>query len=58
MGITEHAQGELGDIVHLDIAEVGTQFNKGDGIVSALVLPQSSIFIIILPSLFSAELRV
>ena len=32
IGITKYAQGELGDIVHLDIAEVGTQFLKGDGI--------------------------
>ena len=32
IGITNFAQGELGDIVHLEIAEVGTRFAKGDGI--------------------------
>ena len=32
IGITHFAQGELGDIVHLDIAEIGTRFAKGDGI--------------------------
>lgn len=33
IGITNFAQGELGDIVHLDISEIGTVFAKGDGIV-------------------------
>ena len=32
IGITEFAQSELGDIVHVDIAQVGTSFNKGEGI--------------------------
>ena len=26
MGITEHAQSELGDIVHVDLPEVGAEF--------------------------------
>ena len=34
IGITKFAQGELGDIVHVDIKEVGHQFSKGEGIVS------------------------
>lgn len=33
IGITEFAQSELGDIVHVDIPEVGTKFTKGEGIV-------------------------
>ena len=32
IGITKFAQGELGDIVHLDFADIGTVFAKGDGI--------------------------
>lgn len=36
IGITKYAQGELGDIVHVDIKEVGHHFTRGEGIVSAL----------------------
>ena len=32
MGITEHAQGELGDIVHVDLPEVGLEFSASDAI--------------------------
>ena len=28
IGITDHAQAELGDIVHVDLPEVGTEFSK------------------------------
>ena len=34
IGITDHAQHELGDIVHVELPEVGTSFNKGESIVS------------------------
>eukprot|EP00347_Sterkiella_histriomuscorum_P021685 403333119 len=34
IGITKFAQGELGDIVHVDIKEVGQTFTKGDGITA------------------------
>jgi glycine cleavage system H protein len=30
IGITDYAQGELGDIVFVEFPEVGTQFNQGD----------------------------
>jgi len=30
IGITDYAQGELGDIVYVDLPEVGTQVNQGD----------------------------
>ena len=32
MGITDHAQKELGDIVHVDLPDVGTEFSKDDAI--------------------------
>ena len=28
MGITDHAQGELGDIVHVGLPDAGTEFSK------------------------------
>ena len=30
IGITDYAQGELGDIVYVDLPEIGTQVNRGD----------------------------
>ena len=33
IGITDYAQGELGDIVFVTLPEVGQEFNKGDAIV-------------------------
>ena len=33
IGITHYAQSELGDIVHLELPGVGTEFIKNDGIV-------------------------
>ena len=30
IGITDYAQGELGDIVYIELPEVGTQVNQGD----------------------------
>lgn len=30
IGITDYAQGELGDIVYVDLPEIGTQVNQGD----------------------------
>lgn len=30
VGITDYAQHELGDIVYVELPEVGQQFNKGD----------------------------
>ena len=30
IGITDYAQGELGDIVYLELPEIGTQVNQGD----------------------------
>ena len=33
VGISDFAQGELGDIVFITLPEVGQQFNKGDAIV-------------------------
>ena len=32
MGITEHAQGELGDIVHVGLPDTGTEFSKAEAI--------------------------
>ena len=33
MGITEHAAKELGDIVHVDLPEEGSEFNASDVII-------------------------
>jgi glycine cleavage system H protein len=30
IGITQHAQSELGDIVYVELPEVGDEFDKGD----------------------------
>ncbi len=30
IGITEHAQSQLGDIVYVDLPETGAEFNAGD----------------------------
>lgn len=30
IGITDHAQAQLGDIVHVDLPDVGTAFEKGE----------------------------
>ena len=32
IGLTDYAQSQLGDIVHVDIPEVGSEFKKGDSI--------------------------
>ena len=32
IGITEHAQGELGDVVFVELPAVGTQLKKGDNL--------------------------
>ena len=32
VGITDHAQGELGDIVHVGLPDEGTEFTKSDAI--------------------------
>ena len=32
MGITDHAQGELGDIVHVGLPDAGTEFTKSEAI--------------------------
>ena len=34
MGITDHAQAELGEIVYVELPEAGTEFSKGDIIVT------------------------
>ena len=34
IGITDHAQAELGDIVHVDLPEVGTEFSKSEVITA------------------------
>ncbi|SHH41525.1 glycine cleavage system protein GcvH [Thermosipho atlanticus] len=34
VGITNHAQEELGDIVYVDLPETGTEVNKGDVLLS------------------------
>ena len=51
VGITEYAQHELGDIVHIDLPEVGASFNKRDVIVRIGLG-------LIFNKYFSAELRV
>ena len=33
IGITDHAQAELGDIVHIDLPDGGQDFSKGEVIV-------------------------
>jgi glycine cleavage system H protein len=33
VGITDHAQAELGDIVYVNLPEIGKEVNKGDEIV-------------------------
>ena len=32
IGITNHAQSELGDIVHIDLPSVGDEFSSGDSV--------------------------
>ena len=32
IGITSHARGELGDIVHVDLPNIGTEFSKQESI--------------------------
>jgi len=32
IGLTDYAQSQLGDIVHVDVPEVGSEFKKGDSI--------------------------
>ena len=32
VGITDHAQSELGDIVHVGLPDVGTEFSKSEAI--------------------------
>lgn len=34
LGITDHAQSELGDIVYVDLPAVGDSFSKGDNIAA------------------------
>ena len=34
VGITDYAQQELGDVVFVDLPEVGSEFNKGDSLLS------------------------
>ena len=34
MGITNHAQGELGEVVYVELPEAGTEFSKSDVIVT------------------------
>ena len=34
MGITDHAQSELGEVVYVELPEPGTQFSKTDVIVT------------------------
>ncbi len=33
VGVTNHAQEELGDVVYIELPEVGTHFSKGDDVV-------------------------
>ena len=33
VGITEFAQSELGEIVHVELPKVGTKYNEGDSLV-------------------------
>ncbi|TYB32171.1 MAG: glycine cleavage system protein GcvH [Candidatus Mcinerneyibacterium aminivorans] len=32
VGITDHAQSELGDIVYVDLPEIGEEYDKGDDV--------------------------
>ena len=34
LGITDHAQSELGDVVYVDLPSVGDSFSKGDSIAA------------------------
>ena len=34
MGITDHAQGELGEVVYVELPEAGTDFSKSDVLVT------------------------
>lgn len=34
LGITDHAQSELGDVVYVDLPSVGDTFSKGDSIAA------------------------
>ena len=34
VGITDFAQSELGDIVHVELPEIGATFSKGEVLVS------------------------
>ena len=34
LGITDHAQSELGDVVYVDLPAVGDSFSKGDSIAA------------------------
>lgn len=34
VGVTDHAAGELGDIVYVDLPEVGAEFSAGDSVGS------------------------
>merc|ERR1712100_523954 len=34
MGITNHAQGELGEVVYVELPEPGTEFSKSDVLVT------------------------
>jgi glycine cleavage system H protein len=34
VGVTDHAAGELGDIVYVDLPEVGAEFSAGDAVGS------------------------
>lgn len=33
VGVTNHAQEELGDVVYIELPDVGTRFSKGDDVV-------------------------
>jgi glycine cleavage system H protein len=32
IGLTDYAQSQLGDIVHMDVPKIGSEFKKGDSI--------------------------
>ena len=34
IGVTDHAAGELGDVVYVDLPEVGAEFSAGDSVGS------------------------
>ena len=34
MGITDHAQSELGEVVYVELPEAGTEFRKSDVLVT------------------------